>query len=116
MVENVIDPEEWAAFVSMAEPEILKELVDAYLDDAPKLIAEMHTGLANGDIDCVRRAAHSLKSNSASFGGKRLSEASRELELLARGGSLEGAGPKLADIEAEYASLSNVLKEMKNGF
>ncbi len=114
MMGIIIDPEEWTAFTSMAEPAILIELIDAYLDDSPNLIKQMHSGLAAGDIEFVRRAAHSLKSNSASFGGKRLSDASRELEMVANGGTLEGAAPKLVVIEAEYQELSALLVRRKN--
>jgi HPt (histidine-containing phosphotransfer) domain-containing protein len=116
MVEHVIDPEEWEIFKSMADPATLVELLNAYLGDSPQLIDQMRTGLATGDIELVRRAAHTLKSNSASFGGSRLAYASRELEMIAKSGTLEGADPKLVEIEAEYAKLSALLVESKNEF
>ena len=114
MVEPLIDPEEWETFKSIADPAIMVELLDAFLSDSPQLIEQMHTGLSVGNCELVRRAAHSLKSNSASFGGKRLANASRELEMLAKSGVLDGARPKLAEIEAEYASLAAFLVEAKN--
>jgi HPt (histidine-containing phosphotransfer) domain-containing protein len=114
MSENLIDPEAWEMMKSMADRDFMIELIDTYLSDSPSLIGQMRTGLAGGNIEVVRRAAHSLKSNSASFGANRLANASRDLEMLAKGGTLDGAAPKLALIEAEYALLVPQLLERKN--
>ncbi len=114
MSETLIDPEAWEMMKSMTEPAFLVELIDTYLTDSPELIEQMRAGLAAGDIEGVRRAAHSLKSNSASFGATRLAGVARELEMIAKSGTLEGTGPKLAAIEVEYAQLLPVLVELKN--
>jgi HPt (histidine-containing phosphotransfer) domain-containing protein len=75
---------------------------------------QIRAGLPSGDILTVRRAAHSLKSNSASFGANRLAEAARDLEMIARNNTLEGAEAKFALIEEEFALLVPVLLERKN--
>jgi HPt (histidine-containing phosphotransfer) domain-containing protein len=75
----------------------------------------MRAGLEASDPEQVRRAAHSLKSNSASFGAIRLSRATRELEMIAKSGSLEGAASRLVEVAAEYERLAPVLMELKNG-
>ena len=114
MTEPLIDPDDWAMFKSMVDSATLVELLDAYLEDSPQLIEQMHAGVAAGDIEGVRRAAHSLKSNSASFGANRLANVTRELEMIAKSGTLDGAAPKLAAVEAEYAQLLPRLLELKN--
>lgn len=114
MTETLIDREAWEMLKSMTEPVFLSELIDIYLCDAPQLIEQIRTGLAEGNIENVRRAAHSLKSNSASFGATRLAEFARELEMIAKAGTLENADVKLPLIEAEYARLVPVLVELKN--
>ena len=114
MTEPLIDPDDWATFKSMVDPAALVELLDAYLQDSPQLIEQMHAGVAAGDIESVRRAAHSLKSNSASLGANRLANVTRELEMIAKSGTLDGAAPKLAAVEAEYAQLLPILVELKN--
>jgi HPt (histidine-containing phosphotransfer) domain-containing protein len=114
MTENLIDPQEWEMFKSLADSVTLVELLDAFLEDSPNLIEQMRLGLAAGDIQAVQRSAHSLKSNSLSFGGHRLANASRELEMAAKSGSLQGAAPKLAAIETEYTLLQPKLVELKN--
>jgi|WetSurMetagenome_2_1015567.scaffolds.fasta_scaffold193363_2 HPt (histidine-containing phosphotransfer) domain-containing protein len=114
MTETLIDPEAWDMMKSMTDAAFLAELVDTYLSDSPELIEHMRAGLAVGDIPGVQRAAHSLKSNSASLGATRLANAARELEMVAKGGSLEGGAAKLAVVEVEYAKVQPVLVELKN--
>jgi HPt (histidine-containing phosphotransfer) domain-containing protein len=114
MTEDLIDLQEWETFKTIADPATLVELLDAFLEDSPGLIEQMRLGLAAGDIQGVQRAAHSLKSNSLSFGGRRLADASRELEMVAKSGTLEGAAPKLATVETEYTLLQPKLMELKN--
>lgn len=113
MPETLIDKEAWERMKSMTGPAFLVELVDVFLKDSPELIEEMRSGLAAGDAERVRRAAHSLKSNSASFGADRLAAVSREIEMTAKSGSLEGTGSKLSEVEEEYARLTPVLEELK---
>ncbi len=114
MTDTLIDPEAWEALKSMTEPAFLSELIDVYLNDSPQLIEQIRTGLAAADVESVRRAAHSLKSNSASFGASRLANAARELEMIAKSGSLDGAGSKLEAVEAEFGQLLPLLAELKN--
>jgi HPt (histidine-containing phosphotransfer) domain-containing protein len=72
------------------------------LRDVPRLVNGARRGLQQGQADEVRRAAHTLKSNGATFGAMGFSELSRELEALASSGALEGAADLIARIEAEY--------------
>jgi HPt (histidine-containing phosphotransfer) domain-containing protein len=114
MTEPLIDLQAWETMKSMTDSVFLVELIDVYLNDSPQLIEQMRLGLASGDVETVRRAAHSLKSNSASFGANRLANAARELEMIARGGTLDGAGSRFEAVEAEFTQLLPVLTELKN--
>jgi len=69
--------------------EFVRELVETYLDDAPTLIAHIASGISAGDVERVNRAAHTLKSNSASVGALGLSAMARELETLTSVASTE---------------------------
>ena len=115
MSETLIDKEAWERMKSMTGPAFLGELIDVFLKDSPDLIKEMRSGLMSGNVERVRRAAHSLKSNSASFGADRLAEVARELEMIAKSGTLDGGESKLSAVEAEYGRLLPVLEELKNG-
>jgi HPt (histidine-containing phosphotransfer) domain-containing protein len=80
----------------------MRELIDAYFEEAPRLLADMRAGLEAGDAARLQRAAHSLKSNSADFGLSRLAQRCKELEAQARAKRLEGAEDGLAQAEREY--------------
>jgi HPt (histidine-containing phosphotransfer) domain-containing protein len=62
--------------------EFLRDLVETYLEEAPRLIATLREGIASGDVELTNRAAHTLKSTSASFGALGLSAMARELETM----------------------------------
>lgn len=75
---------EVAEMVGPDDPELLVELIDDYLTDTDALIAGMPSILASGDLVSLQRAAHSLKSTSATFGVMPLSELSKGLENALR--------------------------------
>jgi HPt (histidine-containing phosphotransfer) domain-containing protein len=93
------------------DKEFLKELVDTYLTDSPKLLAQMRDALSANDVDAFRRAAHSLKSTSANFGALTLSARAKELEMMAKAGTLEGAREKMPQVETDYAKVKEELRK-----
>jgi HPt (histidine-containing phosphotransfer) domain-containing protein len=92
---------------------LLPSLIDNFFKDAPKLIADAHRTLEQGQAADLRRAAHTLKSTSATFGAMALSGLARELEYKARDGALEGADGLLSRIEAEYAQAKAALETLR---
>ena len=86
--------------------EFLSELVDTFLADAPAQLAALHAS----DVDEVRRAAHTLKSNGATFGAAHFSELCREVEKQAKSGELAGASDLADRIETEYALVAEALR------
>jgi HPt (histidine-containing phosphotransfer) domain-containing protein len=92
---------------------LLAALIDTFLNDVPRLVDGARQGLQQGQADEVRRAAHTLKSNGATFGAVRFSELSRELEARARSGSLDGTADLLARIEGEYESVKIALETVR---
>jgi CheY-like chemotaxis protein/HPt (histidine-containing phosphotransfer) domain-containing protein len=92
---------------------LLTALIDTFLSDVPQLVEAARRGLEHGQTDEVRRAAHTLKSNGATFGATSLSELSRQLEALARSGILEGADELIARIDAEYERVRIALETVR---
>ena len=95
--------------------EFFGEMLDTFFDDSPRQLEAARAGLAAGDVDAVRRAAHSLKSNCANFGALALSAQCGELEMLAKSGSLEGGAGLLAQIVAGYEQAHAALEAIKAG-
>ena len=92
------------------DPEFFAELLDEYLSDSPRQFAAMRQSFLDGDCDTLRRAAHSLKSNSATFGAMALSTMCRDLEYMGRDRTLEGAEARIAAAEAEFADVQEALR------
>ena len=76
------------------------ELVDQFVSDSPALLEAARRGIQTRGADEVRRAAHTLKSNAATVGANELADRSRELEMAAKAGTLDG-GAALVDAVAE---------------
>jgi CheY-like chemotaxis protein/HPt (histidine-containing phosphotransfer) domain-containing protein len=81
---------------------MLPGLITGFTVEAPKLIAEARRSLDENRAVDLRRAAHTLKSNSATFGALALSAFARQLEYAARDGTLAGGAELLTHIQAEY--------------
>ena len=88
------------------------ELIDAFLDDAPNLFSQMKAALTNKDAESFRRAAHSMKSNAATFGAMDLSLLAKELESLARENDLE-IGNRLEVMEDTFHQVESQLRTLK---
>ena len=86
------------------------ELIDQFVADSPALVAAARRGLEAGDADKVRRAAHTLKSNAATFGANELADRSSRLEAAAKGGSLEDGPAQLEAIEDELGRVHAALR------
>ena len=86
------------------EPDALAELVDALLEEAPLRLAEIESGLELRDAAIVGRAAHTLKSNAATFGAVALEGVCRDLETLVRSGELAGALALRRQARADWAA------------
>jgi HPt (histidine-containing phosphotransfer) domain-containing protein len=97
------------------DAEFLAEMLETYFDDSPRQLAAMEAALAAGDAEGLRRAAHSLKSNSATFGALAFSAQAREIEMLAKQEDFQGAAPLVAVLAAEYPQVEQGLRELQNG-
>ena len=115
MENNGIDLSVFNGLKEMMGDDFIGELVDTYLQDSPELFQQMHQALESNDAETFRRAAHSLKSNSANFGAMQLSAMARELEFMGRENRLDQAGETLALAEAEYSQVANTLEALKDG-
>ncbi len=90
--------------------EFLGELIETYLADGPALFIELRRGLAAEDVSAVRRAAHTLKSTSATFGAMRLAGMAREIETAAADDDLVDLGPRIDAAQAEFALVGGQLR------
>ena len=91
MTDPVIDLPTFTALQEAAGAEFVVELVDTFLQEAPVMLAELRSAQATGTADAFRRAAHSIKSNSHTFGATKLGDMARDIEL---GGMITDPAPR----------------------
>jgi CheY-like chemotaxis protein len=91
------------------DKEFVGELVEQFLNDAPGLVDAVRKGLAAGEVGEVRRAAHTLKSNAATFGALDLADRSRELEDAAKREALDDAESQIERIADELENVRAAL-------
>jgi signal transduction histidine kinase/CheY-like chemotaxis protein len=89
---------------------VLAEMIDCYLEDAPKLISAIAQAVAQGDATQLRHASHTLKSSSATLGAMTLSHLCKKLEVMSRAGNSEYAEDHLPQLEAEYKRVRAALQ------
>jgi HPt (histidine-containing phosphotransfer) domain-containing protein len=89
------------------------ELIDTFGEDARALIAALRETSAAAEIDGFRRAAHSLKSTSETLGATGLAALARELENMARAGSIVGTADRIERLAAEYDVVHRALAEVR---
>jgi PAS domain S-box-containing protein len=94
--------------------EFLSEVIDAFLADAPELVATLRRALDEGRSEELRRAAHTLKSNGATLGATEFAELCRTLEARAKAGELDGAGELVDRIEQGYGPLRDALAALRS--
>jgi HPt (histidine-containing phosphotransfer) domain-containing protein len=113
----VLDPralERLRAGLGKQADRMLPGLIDKFYLDAERLLGQAREALQQGQAGDLHRAAHSLKSTSATFGAMALSSAARDLEVAAREGRLERAGDQIAQAEAEFTRAKAALEAMRN--
>lgn len=110
----IIDRTTFDELKQMSGDDFINELIDTFLEDAPKMIAEMQTAHAANQAEVLRRAAHSMKSNANTFGAGELAALSKELEMLGKENKLVEAGSRLKALEEACAAACAELKGLKS--
>jgi HPt (histidine-containing phosphotransfer) domain-containing protein len=94
------------------DADLLKELLDAFLVEAPEQLAAVRQALQAGDAPTLRRAAHTLKGSARYFGARPVVEAAYQVELISaaatKGETLDAARPlveQLSELVPQLISL-----------
>ena len=109
---SLIDRATFDELKQMSGEDFINELIDAFLEEVPNMISQMHSALETQDVETFRRNAHSLKSNANTFGAAELGTLARELEMMGRENNLN-IGNRLEDLKEEYKNVAEVLREMR---
>ena len=112
MADAIIELEVYRELQETAGADFVEELVDTFLEEAPGMLADLRAAHMAGSDERFRRAAHSLKSNSLTFGAAALAGQARALELGGAGADAEAA---LSALDKAYAAARERLLELRRG-
>ncbi|MGC1440483.1 MAG: Hpt domain-containing protein [Burkholderiaceae bacterium] len=111
MSDSTIDEAIVRELEATAGKEFVAELATTFMEEAPVMLAQLRAAQTKGDAEEFRRTAHSLKSNSVTFGAMRLGDMARQLE---QNRLITDAEP-LNALEAEFDLVSTALTEFIRG-
>jgi HPt (histidine-containing phosphotransfer) domain-containing protein len=111
----VLDPavlESLRQLTPPGEPDVLKEVLQLFLDDVPARVERLRSAWQGGDAVAVQRAAHSLKGSAGNIGAADLLGVCRQLDELGRSGDLSKAAPLVTALDAEFSRVQFEIKRL----
>jgi CheY-like chemotaxis protein len=111
LTKDVLDRQAILARVGN-DRQLLKELVDLFLDEAPRLITAIREAIARADVPALKVAAHTLKGAVSNFSTWPAFEAALRLETMGQTGELAQAGETVAALEVAMAQLVPALVQL----
>jgi signal transduction histidine kinase/CheY-like chemotaxis protein len=91
---------------------LLGEIIDIFLDDCPRLTAELAAAIMRDNAAAARRAAHTLKSNLSTLGASEASCVAQQIETLAQKGDCSLDTPH-SNLMASLSRLVPALEEFR---
>jgi PAS domain S-box-containing protein len=92
--------------------DLLKQVVDVFLEDAPEMMARIKEALKTGNGAEVAAASHALKGSVGLFSQGQAYEEARHLEQLGRSGDLTGSEAICAGLDASVSKLMTDLRTL----
>ncbi len=87
------------------DEELLKQLIEMYVEDEPRLVADIEAAVIEGDAEALHNAAHALKGAVSNFCAGRAQTGAAQLERIGRDKRMADAPQALEALRAELAAL-----------
>jgi len=88
----------------------LKEVVDVFLSDYPRLLDDLRRAHKESDSDTLMRAAHSLKGIMKNFQAEPAAEAAFELEKKGKENNFDGVPDAIENLAGQVADVDKILR------
>ncbi len=108
-VAKIFDPEATLRRLG-GDVSLLRDMARFFVEDSAGLLAELKTGLAEGDAGRAARAAHSLKGLSANLSGRSCEQAAQAVETAANVPDFQAATRLEAALQQEVTRLVRTLQ------
>ena len=110
--QELIDREELMERVD-DDLELLQHMLELYMRDYPRMLADMHQAIESGDASVLQHAAHTLKAMLGNLSAHSTAQVALELETMGRQKELSEAEEALVRLETALEQLSGVLQNLK---
>jgi HPt (histidine-containing phosphotransfer) domain-containing protein len=91
--------------------ELLRQMVQWFLGQCPKLLGQIRDSVLRGDGAALERAAHKFKSSVGSVGGQSAYQTALRLEGLGAAGDVTGSQQAYPELEEAVRRLQEALAE-----
>jgi signal transduction histidine kinase/DNA-binding response OmpR family regulator len=92
----------------------LRELIQIFLEEMPRQLANLRTAIETGDADKLEKTAHSLKGELGCLGLTEAAQKARDLERMGHEHSLEPTAELISAFEADISAASSAMRAMLN--
>jgi two-component system, sensor histidine kinase and response regulator len=108
------DPMDRAAALRRTEGdlELLADMMRIFLDDCPRLVANIRAAVTSGAPDAIERAAHEIKGCLGNFAADRGFQAAEKLEIAGRSRNLSEVPAASAQLDAELTRLIAAMERL----
>ena len=94
------------------DTELLHEIAQLFLEDYPRVVAQLRGAIKSGDSRNLERIAHGLKGSVSNFGARAAVEAARAIEFLGREQKIAEAAKAIPVLETTLAALRPELESL----
>ncbi|HPS57565.1 MAG TPA: Hpt domain-containing protein [Spirochaetota bacterium] len=91
--------------------DLFRELTDLFIDDSASLMGRIKNSIDSGDMESLRKNAHTLKGAVSNFSAQGAYDAAFELETAGRNSCIDGLADKYTALENEIQA---VIQDMKS--
>jgi HPt (histidine-containing phosphotransfer) domain-containing protein len=105
----VLDPAVIATLRNLTppgEPDVLTEILQMFLQEVPPRIERLRNAWTAGNIEEMRRAAHSLKGSAGNIGAHALHAVCSAIDDQGRSGELADTGVLVAALGVEFGKVA----------
>jgi HPt (histidine-containing phosphotransfer) domain-containing protein len=118
-MDQVLDMEvveELLALTGDSDPELLLDLINMFLEDAPTKLEAMNEGLANGDLEQVAHAAHSLKGSAGNLGIRMVQADCDTLQIAGRKNQVDIVRRVVPQLEENFSQAIAALEDLQGRY
>src|SRR5262249_6359734 len=92
------------------DPEVVREILVAFLDSVPPMVSELTTAVSTGDAHLLEHKAHALKGSCRSVGAEALGAVCEQPERMGKTAEMGGAQALMEQVDREFARLRVVVE------